>query len=177
LNISLIHVFEVIIFLLVVGKIFQIRKLYHQSKTTSLISRKRNINKQSPKIAVSKVGTRTDLNKANFLNKKLKENYSHHGLPLAEVSFSEGLPLPEVSFSADKKTGNNSQSQSKHKTILNDYIEDFFFESPPQVFQEAEVVEFKHYKVDSNAEEEFITVIDEHEEMIRAFETLEKSAC
>lgn len=179
MNISLVHTFEVITFLLVIGKIYQVRKLYRQSNTQKISAKKLTRKVQKPRSVPKKESKRLDTKATSQLFKRLKQNYSHYGLPLAEVSFTEGLPLPEVSYSSDDTNldFSNEKPESKHKSILNSYIEDFFFESAPKLAHEAEVVQFKSYMTDSLPEDEFITVADEHDEMIRAFDSLEKSAC
>ncbi|MFT6029315.1 MAG: hypothetical protein ACI8O8_001051, partial [Oleiphilaceae bacterium] len=73
------------------------------------------------------------------------------------------------------KAPSKHNAKLQHKLILNNYIEDFFFESSTEVLHEAEVVDLRNYKVDSTAEDEFITVIDEHDEVVRAFDSLEKN--
>jgi hypothetical protein len=153
------------------------------------------------KIAARKLESRNSeprksaLLKTNGIYNRFAVNHSQHNLPLPEVSFTEGLPLLEVSFSSkddglhfsSKKSQSKKKPQSKnkapskhnaklqHKLILNNYIEDFFFESSTEVLHEAEVVDLRNYKVDSTAEDEFITVIDEHDEVVRAFDSLEKN--
>jgi hypothetical protein len=204
LNISFIHILETITLLLIIGKLCQIRKLYHQSNTSTLNSTKRNLKTSSSslarktelrKIAARKLESRNSeprksaLLKTNGIYNRFAVNHSQHNLPLPEVSFTEGLPLLEVSFSSkddglhfsSKKSQSKKKPQSKHnaklqhKLILNNYIEDFFFESSTEVLHEAEVVDLRNYKVDSTAEDEFITVIDEHDEVVRAFDSLEKN--
>ncbi len=176
LDISFIHIFESITLLLVVGKLIQIRKLYRQSLNKKyVISAYSSRKGEARKSSLRSSGQIHDTS----VYKKFKENYAQHNLPLPEVTFTEGLPLPEVSFSAADEFGHfpKSKPQTKHKAILNNYIEDFFFESKPEVFHEADVVEFRKYKLDSNAEDEFITVEDEHAEVVRAFESLENNLC
>ena len=176
MDISFIHIFESLTLLLIVGKLIQVRKLYRQSLKKKYVASVNVSRRSEPrKGSVRSSG----LMHESSVYKRLKENYSQHNLPLPEVSFTEGLPLPEVSFSADDeyKHFSKSKSQTKHKAILNNYIEDFFFESKPDVFQQADVVEFRKYKLDSNAEDEFITVADEHAEVVRAFESLENNLC
>lgn len=176
LNVTFIHIFEIITLFLVVGKLFQIRKLYRQSNTSSLQTKKSNI-KASP--SNTSRAKEIKLQKTNGIYNRFTENYSKHNLPLPEVSFTAGLPLPEVSYSSNDEGLHlaNQKRQSNHKTILNNYIDDCFFESSPEVFHDAEVVEFKNYKIDLTAESEFITVVDEHDEVVRAFESLEKNIC
>jgi hypothetical protein len=189
LNISFIHILETITLLLIIGKLCQIRKLYRQSNTRTLHTTKRNL-----KTAPSNLSRKTEfrkpeprksgLLKTNGVYNRFAVNHSQYNLPLPEVSFTEGLPLPEVSFSSkddglhfsNKNTQSKHKAQSQHKLILNNYIDDFFCESP-QVFRDAEVVELKRYKIDSIVEDEFITVLDEHAEVVRAFESLEKNVC
>ncbi len=179
MNISLIHTFEFITFLLVVGKIYQITKLYRQSNTNALSAKKTTKKIQKPRPVSKKQAKRLDTQATNQIFRRLKDNYSHYGLPLAEVSFTEGLPLAEVSYSSDDAHLDFSyeKPEPKHKTILNSYIEDFFFESAPRIVREAEIVELKSYQLDSSAEDEFITVLDDHDEFVKAFDSLEKSAC
>lgn len=185
---AFIHIFEIITLLLVVGKLFHIRRLYRQSNKSALKTKKRHINKPSsglsrnglPRNSLSKNKEilKIESEKLNGIYNRFTTNYSQQNLPLPEVSFTEGLPLPEVSFSSNDESLHftNNKPQSKHKAILNNYIEDFFFETP-EVFHEAEVVEFKKYKMDSNAEDEFITVADDHAEVVRAFESLNSNVC
>lgn len=173
MNITFINIVEIITCLLIIGKLFQISKLYRQSNASHLQTHNRGLNTalSSPSAPSRKLDTRN----TNTISSRFKENYSQHNLPLPEVSFTEGLPLPDVSYSSNNEgLFANNKHQPKHKTILNNYIDDFFFETP-QVYHEAGVVEFKKYKLDSRAEDEFITVEDEHEEFIRAFESLEKN--
>ena len=180
MNISLVHTFEVITFLLVLGKFYQITKLYRQSNTKKIPAKKFTKKLQTTSRSVSNKELKNfDTKTTSQIFKRLKDNYSHYGLPLAEVTFTEGLPLAEVSYSSDESNLEflNKKTESKHKTILNNYIDDFFFEPAPKVLHEADVVELKRYKTDSCAEDEFITVADEHDEMVRAFDSLEKSAC
>lgn len=178
MNISFIHIFEIITLCLIAGKLFQIRRLYSQAFLNSTQAQKTNSKKLSKQNRSNKASSNSSRGLyESTIYQKFKENHSFHNLPLPEVSFTEGLPLPEVSFSSnDEGFKFSNKPQSKHKAILNDYIEDFFFESP-HIFHEAEVVQFEHYKLDSNAEDEFITVEDEHAEVIRAFESLEKNVC
>jgi len=175
----------------VIGKTFQIRRLYRQSNAniTSIDQHNSKITpfKQADyrKTESRKTESRkTEIRKSNIrqennIYNRFIANYSQHNIPLPEVSFTEGLPLPDVSFSSDDQDlyFSNKKTQSTHKTILNNYIEDFFFETKPEVFYETEIVEFKKYKIDSTAEDEFITVVDEHDEFVRAFESLEKNVC
>lgn len=179
MNISLVQIFEIITLLLVIGKVYQIRKLYRQSNTKVTQAKKLTKKTRTPRLVSKKEFKNFDTKTTSQIFKRLKENYPHYGLPLAEVTFTEGLPLAEVSYSSDESDFEfvNKKTESKHKTILNSYIDDFFFESAPKVVHEADIVELKNYKTDLCAEDEFIMVADEHDEMIRAFDSLEKNAC
>lgn len=190
MNIGFIHIFEAITLFLIIGKLFQIRKLYRQSTAIRLHNtNKRNIKMPHPsklsrnKVHEKKVFGNEVLRQTSSIYNRFAGNYSQHNLPLPEVTFSEGLPLAEVTFSSNNEGQHftNKKSQSKHKVILNNYIEDFFFDSSQEAIQEAiqeaEVVNFKKYKIDSSAEDDFITIEDEHAEVIRAFDSLEKSVC
>ena len=192
LNISFIHILETITLLLIIGKLFQVSKLYRQSKAGVVQSTKRNI-KTSPSSSHRKVG----LPKSNGIYNRFTVNHPQHNLPLPEVSFTEGLPLAEVSFSlndegldftnkktrlkpktkTEPKAKLEPKTESEHKLILNNYIEDFFFESSTEVIREAKVLDLRNYKADQTSRDEFITVTDEHAEVLRAFESLEKTVC
>ncbi len=182
LNISFIHIFEIITLILIIGKAVQIRRLYKQSNSRYMHTYTHTVKAPPESAAIYKKSKKSVLRKNSLPNQnsiynRLIANYSQHNLPLPEVSFTEGLPLPEVSFSSNDEVLHvtNQRPQSKHKKILNNYIEDFFVESAPSVFHEAEIVELKRYKVDTTAEDEFITVEDEHDEFVRAFDSLEQT--
>lgn len=188
LNISLIHIFELITLLLVVGKLLQIRRLYRQSgsvnprhsfakgSTSKISTPEQPTLSENHKFSNQTKNriTRSPKSESSFLS-SFKENYAFHHLPLPEVSFTEGLPLPEVSYSYDEEQTFSASKENSSKAILTNYIDDLFFESPRTVFPKAKVVDFNAYKLDANAEDEFITVQDEHDEIVRAFDSLEKN--
>lgn len=173
MNISLILTFEVITFLLVVGVIVQISTLYRKTATQQLHFQKRVVAVPRPKGARSKKSKNSG--STNKTYRCLNKRYPKHGLPLAEVSFSESLPLPEVTYSPEGDFS-KEKNQTKHKEILSSYIDDFFFESSPAFFHVADVVELKNYQLSSSSEAEFITVSD-HNVKIKGFDSLKKSAC
>lgn len=191
MNIAFIHIVEIIVLLLVIGKVWQISRLYKKSAAHSAAKAK------------ARTQARQQARDKLFAQEKAKSRQQHQKLPKNEIPTSQllrfkqnssnfsfnDLPLPEVTFSgnrAEKVTKLNETRTKKvvpvtvaekskdsvNKTILNNYIDDFFFEeSPNQMFQDmlsTEVVEERSVSVQ---EDDFITVAEDAAEMVRAFQS------
>lgn len=168
MNISLIHVFEIVVILLVVGTLLQIRRLYLQSerdfqartKAKTKASTRNRIHKPKPIISSPKQ-TKMDNPVLRF-----KQPSTHFPV--------NNLPLPEVSFSSNKKVQREKEraanvTRSTQKSILNSYIDDFFFEETPR-FPEVDRRQSIATNTNSHVDDEFITVAEENAEMVRAFQ-------
>jgi len=155
---TVIHSFEVITLLLVIGKFYQIRKLYIQAAA----------HKAQTKLRESRASSYRDTSRHNRVSNKRMSAYDFHKLPEPEVTFSS--VRDEIIFS-QKITNATNIAVTKNKAILNNYIDDFFPEPPSKAKQEPEQLPSFNYHVDSPAEDEFITVMEENAEMVRILES------
>jgi len=172
LTITLIQSFELLTLLLIAGVLGQIGKHYILSST-----RGAQLSKQEAKVSSYSVKTNamktnamtTNAMKADATTANSRERFQNR--PSSDYYFHK-LPEPEVSFSlgqgdivpSEKVAGSHGQ------IILNNYIDDFFSESPQKIEQELEQLSSLNYHVESSSEDEFITVMEERVEMVRAFE-------
>jgi hypothetical protein len=150
------------------AKFFQIRKLYLQSRVRNVELRPRAI----------KGSRQRDSSRQPVGQNQVAPHYSFHKLPEPEVSFSPSQE--EVIFNkqvVEKKSVSVSQGMavSTHKTILNNYIDDFFSEPAEEEIQYLEQLPFINYPSHSPAEDEFITVMEENANMVRSIETSRKN--
>ena len=92
----------------------------------------------------------------------------------SENLFLRTLPEPEVLFSAEHEEVLLTElpQESHEKSILNSYIDDFFFEAPKVVNYDEQALPFLNQNFGTASEDEFITVQEENAQMIRALESL-----
>lgn len=171
LNITFIHAIEVFVVLLVVVKLFQIRKLYIQSasrKKTSLYHRKNN---RQTYVSSQSKSTSFQQTPAQRMFQDATLGLSRNNLPLPDVSFTEGLPLPEVSYLSENEPAvENEKEYSKNKAALNSYIDDMFFESSFEFEDDVRPFSLKKQNMKSHVDDEFITVAEENAQLVRDLE-------
>ncbi len=176
LNITFIHIFEVIVVLLVVGKLFQIRKLYIQSilnRQAESVNRRHSLRQMS--VSQSNTYMSFGQHPAKKMFKDASGGFSRHNLPLPEVSFTDGLPLPEVSYLSENDFSvANEPAYSKNKTALNSYIDDMFFESTYEFVEEPTPFKLKSHSMQSQVDDEFIIVAEENAQLVRELQRFNK---
>lgn len=155
---TVIHSFEVITLLLVIGKIFQIRKLYIQAA----------VDRAQTKLRDTRASSHPDTSKLHQTRTERPSAYAFNKLPEPEVSFSS---VQDDVMLSKKIAHTKNIAASNNKAILNNYIDNFFPEPPPKTIQEPEQLPSFNYHVDSSAEDEFITVMEENAEMVRMLES------
>lgn len=177
LNITFIHAIEAFVVLLVVIKLFQIRKLYIQSlsrKKYSTLNRKTS--RQTYLSTRTQSVSRYQQNPAQKIFQEATSGFSRTNLPLPDVSFTEGLPLPEVSYVQDNDFSvANEKEYSKNKAALDSYINDMFFESSFEFEEDHKPFAFKKRGIKSHLDDEFITVAEENAQLVRDLQLFNQS--
>lgn len=162
MTISGIHILEALAVLLVGYKLLKIRSLYLNTKPQvqpRAASQQKNQTGQSTK----------SYQAANTFNPHTNSNLFLNPLPEPEVLFSsehEEVVLTDV-------PGTDEFETNEKKSILNNYIDDFFYETPKFSFDENKSTRTLAAEEDSK-EDEFITVQQENAELIRAMEALKR---
>ncbi len=87
--------------------------------------------------------------------------------------FLKTLPEPEVVFSPkhEKIIAAETPQISEKKSVLNDYIDDFFFDTTEP---SKETMSFHSQELSSSNDDEFITIQEESTQLVRAMESLKK---
>lgn len=183
----LIHTFEVVTLLLVVGKLLQIKKLYKRSvqlNPSQVKGKAKNV-RRATRIVKQPIATpqKTEFTKHStqpflqpFTNSK--SLFSFHNLPLPEVTFSIDKEKPKAANKqAVQKPEIKTQAEikPKHQVILNSYIDELFFESNASeatvlAKEVSKIVPSGNYRIDINEDDEFIVVAEENADLVRAFQ-------
>lgn len=159
-----INTLEVVCALLLVLGFFQIRKHYVLF-SNSLDQKTRP--EQKLKTTKPQTAKRPAMSLEPKIQNKPQPDYYFHKLPEPEVSISSNQDLAFLSKKTPKPKPTRSPNPlgtpksgltTKHKGILNNYIDDFFSVSPPDEFQQAVFQEPVFQKA---IDDEFITVVED----------------
>lgn len=94
---------------------------------------------------------------------KLPEYTSNHALPLPEVSFAESLSV--------ENTIRYKQACPRTKAVLNNYIDDMFFETSYEFVEDTTPLAYAS-KTESLNEPAFVLAAEENAKLVRALERL-----
>lgn len=160
MTIITIHILEALVVLLIGLKLIRIRSLYKNSLLPA--SPKQKVHTRSKTVT-----SKTSPHKLAKLSQKADSNL-----------FLTTLPEPEVLFASNHEESSPSETAENRedKSILNSYIDDFFYESPKFNFEEKPISTKKEVAPENTKEDEFITVQEENANLVRALEALKRDA-
>jgi len=155
------HSLEAAYFLLIILTFCQISKYYFLSSASSLARRQKRKLKQKNSKPYTLHHPTTNL------------NLGAQSLPPLDYYFYK-LPEPEVSVSSEQDIIIVEKeiprpiltTTPKNKTILNNYIDDFFSVAPPKRAQQSKISDILSYQVTPPEKNEVITLSEPYTEMV-----------
>lgn len=154
--ITIIHTLEALVVLLIGIKFLKIRSLYKEAYSHNSLA-----------------ATSTP---DSVQQTKHSRTVAAPGKASKPKSFLKTLPEPEVLFSVENESlsSNEATKPIAKKDLLNDYIDDFFFDAPlTEKPVNKDAIIHSHVK-DSSNDDEFITIQEENAQVVRAMESLKK---
>lgn len=146
--------------MLVIGKLLQVRKLYKQANlSTPHPVRKKHHGQRMSDAQRNVSSAEIKPKRAGLSRLSTPQDNTFNQLPMPEVSFS---------FSHEQRASDTAETAKIRQSVLHNYIDDFFPKAAPLPEPIVEELPLVNYHIDSPAEDEFITVQETNEKLIRA---------